>query len=193
MNYQPFSALGQGAIFKSLEHPTIPMMKVRQDSAIYLEGVWISGSLYPRGYKVPVAPTTCVDLMTDGEVTLPALRVDPVDPRRKFWKEGDTRWVGDNSRAEIEVFAGLFLYSGMGVGNYFSGVENERFEMGGEEARKKAAEEGIPYVFYDSFRWTNDRKLSRERQEAQKDFDRQQKEKADAAAKAAQPEAEVEA
>lgn len=41
-----------------------------------------------------------------------------VDFRSGCWKEGEVVILENNE--SLEVFAGLFLYSGFGMGNYFS-------------------------------------------------------------------------
>jgi hypothetical protein len=169
MNYKPFSELETGAIFRDNEHRGLLLMKAdRGNYGVVLSSIWLSAGLLPRGKLIEYSPNECVIEELEDAVSLPAKRVDPVDPRREFWKEGATKTVGRGRAANIEIFAGLFLYSGFGMGNYYSATENEIFWCGSTEARKRAEAEGVLYVYYDSKDWTKDPKLTFEKTEAQR-------------------------
>jgi hypothetical protein len=172
MNYKPFSAIARGDIFNMVERPDVPMMKCGDNTAVYLEGVWIDGRLYSRGQDIRVDEATCIICPEVAELTIPVAKVDPIDPRSKFWREGDQVTCGSGSRAQVNVFAGLFLYSGFGAGTYYSGVDNEMFFISTEAAEKRAKAEEIPFVYFDRFSWTFDPTLSHERMQAQEKLDR---------------------
>jgi hypothetical protein len=157
MNYKPFSELETGAIFRDNEHRNLLLMKAdRGNYGVVLSSIWLSAGLLPRGKLVEYSPNECVIEEVEESISLPAKRVDPIDPRREFWKEGATKTVGRERSANIEIFAGLFLYSGFGMAT---------------EARKRAEAEGVLYVYYDSKDWTKDPKLTFEKTEAQRRHD----------------------
>jgi hypothetical protein len=184
MNFQPFSAISSGNLFHLVDNPSIVLMKTKEKKAILLGGYWANDQLHSRGDVVPFAADTCVVALAEGSLTLEHQKVDPIDPRRKFWNEGEFKRVGQNQSGKVNIFAGLFLYHGMGVGNYYSATANEIFWGSPSDSRERAAAEGIPFVYYDTFQWTNDPELTRERADAKRDFDKAQA-KAAAAALAA--------
>lgn len=171
MNYQPFAVIAIGNMFHLVDKPTIRFLKCANDRAVLLDGYWEDGRLFSRGTLVPFKADTCIVGVTEGDVVLPAVKVDPIDPRRKFWQEGEFKRVGRDQTGKVNIFAGLFLYHGMGVGNYYSAAGNEIFWGAPNDGRERAAAEGIPFVYYDTFQWTNDPDLKRERAEAQRQFD----------------------
>jgi hypothetical protein len=92
-------------------------------------------------------------------------------PHRKFWRDGDTLQVRSHPRkGEVFVFAGLFVYSKMGVGAYHSKVQNEVLFISKDEALAQAHCEGLPFVYFDHMCWTGDPDLTRECQEAHRIF-----------------------
>lgn len=171
MNYQPFSKITGGNLFHLMNKSNIPLMKLDKNSAVLLKGYWVDGRLYSRGTVMPMTEDTCVVALTEGSVTLEFEKVDPIDPRRQFWKEGDTRNVGQGRIGKVKVFAGLFLYSGGGGGSYYSAANNEVFWCSVQEGRDRAAADDVPFVRYDGLRWTNDPDLVDERKVAQRFFD----------------------
>lgn len=169
MNYKPFSELDTGAVFRDVEHRDLLLMKTSYGNfAMLLESRWIDNKLLPRGKLIEYDKKECIVEVDDGDLVVPAKRTDPLDPRRKFWKAGDTQVVGRELAARIEIFAGLFLYSGFGMGNYYSATENETFWCGATEARSRAEAEGVLYVYYDSKDWTKDPTLAHEKEEARR-------------------------
>jgi hypothetical protein len=169
MNYQPFSELTTGTLFRDVEHRAMLLMKSSDKKhGTLMESIWLDNTLMPRGMLIEYHNNECVIEVTEDDVLLPARRKDPIDPRRKFWKEGDTQTVGRDCAAKIEVFAGLFLYSGFGQGTYYASTDNEQFWCGADEAREKADAEGVLLVKYDSKDWTNDPKLTFEKKEARR-------------------------
>lgn len=173
MNYKPFATLPVGAVFRDFDHQSLVLMKTdAKERAVVLDSVWIDNKLYPRGALVEVAHNECVIALEDGpDLSLPLVRKDPIDPRRKFWKDGDKVTVGREKNATVNVFAGLFLYSGFGMGTYYAARENEQFWCDASEAERKAVDEGLPFVNFDSFSWTNDPNLAHDRAQAQQRFD----------------------
>jgi hypothetical protein len=101
----------------------------------------------------------------------PTAKLGQVTQQLGLWQEGDTVWVGDEARASINVFAGLFLYEGQGIGTYYARSGNEIVRLRTATARALARAEGIPIVDYDSSRWTSDPTLADQRQRAQESFD----------------------
>lgn len=170
MNYKPFSALATGAICRDLDHATLLLIKTDlKNRAMVLESVWIDNKLYPRGTLVELAENECVIAVEEGaDLVLPLTRKDPVDPRRRFWAAGDTKSVCPNHPTRINVFAGLFLYSGFGMGSYYSSVDNEVIWCDYTRAEALAAAEGILVVHFDSFSWTKDPDLAYEKEQARK-------------------------
>ncbi len=169
MNYLPFSKLTVGAMFEHPEHSGLKLMKTSSlNQAMVLESIWMDNQLYPRGTLVPVTSNECVQLLSDEDAVLemPVVRKDPVDPRRKFWKQGDTRTVGRDAHARINVFAGLFLYSGFGMGTYFSATAMEEVWCDGSKAKQFADAEGVLFVHFDSKDWTRDPDLKFEKEQA---------------------------
>jgi hypothetical protein len=181
MNYQPFSDIAAGNIFHLVDNTEVQLMKLGKDSAVLLHGYWKNDQLYSRGTVIPMKLDVCVVALTEGEVTLTYEKVDPIDPRRKFWKEGEFKLIGQNTRGKVNFFPGLFLYHGFGVGNYYSAT-GEVFWGRPSDGKERAAAEGIPFVYYDTFQWTSDPELKRERADAQRTFDRAKAEEEKAAA-----------
>lgn len=170
MNYQPFSAIAIGNTFHLVNKPAIRFMKCAGDQAVLLDGYWENNQLRSRGSLTPFKADTCIVAVTEGEVILSAVKVDPIDPRRHFWKAGDQRCVDNGGPAKVNIFGGLFLYHGFGMGNYYSAT-GEVLSCTVTEAREHAAKEEVPFVYFDTFRWTNDPELKRERAAAQAEFD----------------------
>ena len=170
--YIPFRELNTGDICQHLDHDKLLLMKTpMNDKGVVLESVWISNKLYPRGTLLNMDSTACVIALDPASLlTLPILRTDPVDPRRTFWTEGATAKVGRSREAHVNLFAGLFLYSGLGMGTYYSGIEHEELWCGGTEARAHAEAEGVPFVHFDREDWTSDPTLKFNRDRAQADF-----------------------
>lgn len=175
MNYQPFSAIGKGNIFHRVDKPDVPFLKTEGDKAVLLQGYWENDHLYARGTVLTFKSDTCVVAMLDGAVSLEVVQTDPIDPRRKFWKTGDQKVVGQGRDAMVNIFAGLYLYSGFGQGNYYSSKGNEIFGGDSTWAREQAEAEGIPFVYYDCFQWTSDPDLKHQRAQAQTYFDERTK------------------
>ena len=68
--------------------------------------------------------------------------------RKKAWVEGDSaRYVTGHTRP---VVAGLFMYSGMGMGTYY-GADGFTYWCHPSEAHERAVEEGAAYTYVDSF------------------------------------------
>jgi hypothetical protein len=172
MSFQPFSAIGKGNIFHVISNPSITFMKSADDKAILLQGYWDGNTLHSRGTPVPFKCDTCVVAMTEGQVALDVVKVDPIDPRRKFWKEGDHKVVGQRRNALVNIFAGLYLYHGCGYGTYHS-TTGEIFGGDSSWAYDLSQSEGVPFVLFDTFKWTNDPDLKFERSCAKKRFDDQ--------------------
>lgn len=171
MPFQPFSAIAKGSLFRKVDSESSLLMKLDDSTAVFLRGIWVSDRLYARGTTERFGALTCVDALAETEqAVLPAQNDDPVDPRRKFWKEGDQAQVGHHERKPINIFAGLFLFSWMGVGYYYAKTANEKLWLTTDEARTMAAAEGIPFVFIDSFDMQFDPLLTRERKYAQRCF-----------------------
>ena len=182
LTYKPFSAIRNGDCFHHAEQLNVLLMKTGAESAVLLQGYWKNGILHARGDVMNISKSTACAIPENTDLALPMSRVDPIDPARKFWKEGDTAMVGDSRRVPINVCAGLFLYSGFGSGTYYSSKENEVFFFGGDKAEAMAEAENIPLVHFDSMSWTNDPTLARERKDAKEVFDRKAKRKAEKAA-----------
>ena len=68
--------------------------------------------------------------------------------------------VGSHRTAPVNVFAGLFLYSGFGRGRYYAATDQEVLETGTAAARETANNEGVPFVYFDSAEWTSDPDLT---------------------------------
>jgi hypothetical protein len=171
-NFKPFSLIGRGDIFNLVDIPQISLMKTGDDTAVYLQGVWIDNVLRPRGFPAKFSLTTCVIVPEGTELTIPLKKEDPIDPRRKFWSEGDQVMVGSDSRRPVNIFGGLFIYSGMGSGTYYSSVDNEIFWLTTDVAHQRAKSENVPFVHFDSMSFTSDPTLKHERKQAQEAFDR---------------------
>lgn len=184
LTYKPFSAIRNGDCFHHAEQLNVLLMKTGAESAVLLQGYWHQGILHARGDVFNISKSTACAIPAGADLTLSMTRVNPIDPARKFWKEGDTAMVGDTRRVPINVCAGLFLYSGFGSGTYYSSKENEVFFLSGDKAAAMAEAENIPLVHYDSMHWTNEPTLARERKDAKEVFDRRAREKAEKAAKA---------
>lgn len=170
--YKPFSELKVGELF-TLTDSDIMHIKVDDDTAVRLKGYSQAGVLYPRGGPRSITPTTCVISDKTNQIELSNAEEDPIDPRRKFWTEFDVHHVGRNNEAKINVFGGLFVYSWLGMGNYYAATNNEIFWCSVTEAKEKAKAEGVPFVCYDMMEWTSDPTLKRDREEAQKKFDKE--------------------
>jgi hypothetical protein len=66
------------------------------------------------------------------------------------WKEGDTfAFYGSGERAPVK--AGLFVYSGLGMGNYYSS-DGFIYDCSTTEAHQIALRDDVPYEYVDSFR-----------------------------------------
>lgn len=172
MNYKPFSLVEKGHIFNMIEREGIALMKTGPNSAVYLQGFWAGAALRSRGEIVSISAETCVIEPQEQELTLTIAKVDPIDPRRKFWKDGDQVKVGKNSSssAMVNIFAGLFIYHGMGSGNYYSAT-NEVFGADRSWAEVRADKEGVPFVYHDSFEVPGDANLTNARARAVKVFE----------------------
>ena len=166
MNYLPFSQVATGNIFCLADRPKVSLLKTGRNSAVRLEGYWDGDQLHPRGELVACDDNSCTVAPESSEVTLSVVKEDPIDPRRRFWKDGDTLKVGRNMQGRVYVFAGLYMYSGFGTGTYYSKVQNERFNVDVEDGQRMAQNEGLPFVYFDHVNWTNDPYLTRECTEA---------------------------
>lgn len=174
MLYKPFSLITPGDIFTTLNHPGIPLMKTDANTAIWLQSFWSGRTLHRRGTPVTISEETAVVCPAELELGLPMANVDPIDPRRKFWQVGDQAKVGlqrGSKDGKVAVFAGLFLYSGFGSGNYYSAT-GEIFGGSSEWASERASAEDIPFVYHDSFEYTDDDALARVQARAREQFER---------------------
>lgn len=72
-----------------------------------------------------------------------------LDGGGKSWKPGDTAKFGRNNERDVQVFSGLFRYSGMGMGNYYSASQRVDW-IDTTEAQRKAKEEGVRFVYWDA-------------------------------------------
>jgi hypothetical protein len=72
-----------------------------------------------------------------------------LDGGSKVWRAGDTAKFGKNSEREVPVFAGLFRYSGLGMGNYYS-AENLVEWTDTTDAQRRAKAEAVPFVYWDA-------------------------------------------
>lgn len=170
MNYLPFKDLEVGAFFRELTDNALCMKTSAPDEAILMESVYtLAGSghrLLPRGHCLKLQPNTCVSVEATESVLLPFNRQDPRDPGKSYWDEGACRLVGERRQRPVKVFAGLFLYSGLGAGQYYSNT-GECLFLSADDAEKIADKEGAPFVFHDSFQLTTDEELARKRVKAE--------------------------
>ena len=72
-----------------------------------------------------------------------------LDGGGKGWKPGDTAKFGRNNERDVQVFSGLFRYSGMGMGNYYSASQRVDW-IDTTEAQRKAKEESVRFVYWDA-------------------------------------------
>lgn len=72
-----------------------------------------------------------------------------LDEGGKVWKQGDTAKFGKNNERDVQVFSGLFRYSGFGMGNYYSASQRVEW-IDTTEAQRKAKEEGVRFVYWDA-------------------------------------------
>lgn len=72
-----------------------------------------------------------------------------LDDGGKVWKLGDIAKFGKNDERDVQVFSGLFRYSGMGMGNYYSASQRVEW-IDTTEAQRKSKEEGVRFVYWDA-------------------------------------------
>lgn len=72
-----------------------------------------------------------------------------LDEGGKVWQQGDTAKFGKNNERDVQVFSGLFRYSGFGMGNYYSASQRVEW-IDTTEAQRKAKEEGVRFVYWDA-------------------------------------------
>ena len=65
------------------------------------------------------------------------------------WEQGDVVKFGSNNERDVEVFSGLFRYSGFGLGTYYSATGSAEF-VDADIAYQHACAEGVPYIRWDS-------------------------------------------
>lgn len=153
-----FMHLDVGAFFESPAHKGLVLMVTSSGQAAVVKG----GERASRGQLLVVWSHAPVVVLNDQEILNVLAARPPAKPVRNFWKAGDVRSVGRNKGAVVDVFAGLFLYRGGGVGDYFS-ADGEVQVCSREVARQKAGEEAVALVHFDIFDWPSDRTLSSER------------------------------
>lgn len=172
MNYLPFSKLAAGELFRESDSDVVWMKSSEGTLATAMQSFWRHGTLIKRGYVSKMEPTLCVAPVPESEpLQLQAKSVDPVDPRRRFWAEGLQVRVGRGRQALVNVFAGLYTYSGFGSGTYYAAAMNEVFHCSVMEARNRADAEGLPFVYHDLEDWTSDPDLTNKRRDAKAAFE----------------------
>ncbi len=65
------------------------------------------------------------------------------------WADGQTVRFGRKDEREVAVFAGLFRYSGFGLGHYYSTAHQIEW-LYKTDAKARAASEGVAFVYWDS-------------------------------------------
>ena len=86
------------------------------------------------------------NVMTEGEIRA---QDAALDGGAKTWVQGDTAKFGKDNSRDVEVFAGLFRYSGFGMGNYYSAAQSVEW-IDTSEAQRRAKEEGVGFVYWDA-------------------------------------------
>lgn len=162
-NYLPLSRVPTGAIVRELDTGALAMKSAQSTAVVLLESVYLKGSLLPRGSLLPMHPNEAVELLDEtAEVSLPVVRKDPRNPSKRYW-DADMLLSTGNGESKIRPFAGLFLYSGLGMGFYFSNRDQEQVWTTEMEARKFAAEQGSSFVYHDHAVRTTDAELAARR------------------------------
>lgn len=175
MSYLPFKELKVGAFFRDLQDNALYLKTDLAGKAVLMESIYVSqGSkqvLLPRGTCQTLYPNICVIAEASESITLPTVRTDPRNPNKLYWSEGQTRLVGERTMRPVILFAGLFIYDGLGSGTYFS-KSGESMGVAADAARAMAESEGIPFVYIDSFDYQPDPTLADQRRAAQEAFDK---------------------
>jgi hypothetical protein len=165
LNYLPFSAVAPGNLFRTVDATPVLYLKTTNNACVSLESLWVDGHLIRRGTTRNLADNICV-VQTDESIAMSNKDPEPVNPRRVFWKAEQLIRVGRDRDSHVHPFAGLYLYAGFGTGTYFSGIANEVFEMSSVDARQRAKDEGVLFVYFDSAQIALDPTLASERRQA---------------------------
>jgi hypothetical protein len=72
-------------------------------------------------------------------------------PAHEVWKAGDTISFGRNNEMLVEVFPGLYRYSGLGMGGYYSSSHQVEW-LDNAAASARANLEGVKFVYWDAER-----------------------------------------
>lgn len=168
MNFLPFSQLAQGALFRCADSDTVWMKSAEGNRAMAMQSYWATQHrLVKRGALLAMSSSECVIPLPE-DFTMSAERVDPVDPKRRFWAPGERiNSIGRRAGSYVNIFGGLFMYSGCGAGNYYSLTEGEIISCSPSEARKLANAEGAVFVYHDIDDRTDDPDLKDKRRQAE--------------------------
>ncbi|PNE59956.1 hypothetical protein A8H39_02075 [Paraburkholderia fungorum] len=72
-------------------------------------------------------------------------------PEQKVWKAGDTVSFGRSNETIVEAFPGLYRYSGLGMGSYYSSSHLIEW-LENTVAAGRANSEGVKFVYWDAER-----------------------------------------
>lgn len=163
-NYLPLSQVPVGTIVRELDTGAMAMKPPQHTAVFLLESVYLKGRLLPRGTLLPMHPNEAVELLDKIDaVQMPVNRVDPRDPSKQYWELDALVDTGNAVVSKVRPFAGLFLYSGLGMGYYYSSQRQEKVWTTEMEGRKLALEQGVSFVYHDKEVRTTDAELASRR------------------------------
>lgn len=119
----------------------------------------VAGLRETRGNLVSFEAATEIEPLA-AEVALAILSSAPVESSVKSWTDATTREVGDYGHVSvIQVFAGLFLSTGVSKGSYYCGRDRLVYWCDEETAQGIAKAESVPFVAWRSFQYTTTQAL----------------------------------
>ena len=149
----PFKLLTTGNCFKDPTRlPGATFMRLASED----EAVIIAGPLVHRGKTLTFEPDCAVEPV----MTLTALAQVSLAPSSvKRWETGDMQVVGDYGHVnKIQVFAGLYLSTGVSKGNYYSAGKLVHW-CEKEVAEQLARDEQVHFVPWLTFHYATDEQL----------------------------------
>lgn len=136
----------------------------RRDNIVFLklgdeQACAVAGPRDTRGQLSHFGADSEIEALA-AEIALATLSSAPAESSMNTWTDETTREVGDFGHVNtIQVFAGLFLSTGVSKGYYYSGRDRLVYWCDEETAQEIAKAEAVPFVAWRTFKYTTTQAL----------------------------------